>query len=1106
MTRRSVAPLILTALMVLMSWGALIDAVQETGNETKGQEFNTFEPIPSLEEEPVIEYASSATSPGHVVFGQYISSDNCGHCSKTGGGSDTHHLLKNNFPNEYVYITYMSASYGDTDTTRAGNVAPYNWAWSTGGAPDAYFGDRTDKNQGGATANYDTYDTLFSSGGGMASTTNDYTMGATISQNGGTYDIGISYGYTGSGSPASNMKLYAALVDKDCTGYSYSSGIPHGWNCWMGWLTSGDTYKSKTGGTGTSFASVTPSATSQSVTWSSVPTSVVPGGLSKAVVIGVLMSGSSVSVGGTSAHVYHAVDSTMNPLDLSITDFTYSNLDAQTTGFLTGDTLKFDATVGNTGTEDYSSGGQIQIYQVSSTGSESPLGSAVQLNSLNVGQTQSISEQLDTSGIVMEPNDPQTVFRAKLTGTQGESDPVGNNVRVVYAAHDMFPTTSKPIANGNTAIDRGETLDFEVTGLPNDNVDDLGTMTAEIQTSINGANQWNGDWFTGGNLMGVGTGNERYVFTVEPPNSAGSGGYDIRARMTDARGQVGDWSPINSNAYTLMNGLPMVVTSDNVGEAPGNCPAYPGQPTVKVETIERIDVSGIICDAETPLDQLVISSSNPAFRAWDASAGEIEVKFDNVQTNIQNEVVTQPIQLTIHDGEDSNTGTLHIMVIENGAPRWSSLPTQAFDEGSDTSIVLTTYLTDTDTTGTSSSPSDLILSVQYISNSSLLSADFTGPNGHRLNIEGANDDAFGTGMVVVRATDVDGQFADTELTVIVANVNDAPTLDVSTFDNLQLKVSDEFNFDVVGHMSDIDDPVEPLYVSVSCDTWKAGSRYNPLDGAMKAWFEDEGIHTITIVVSDVHDDVNAYYVTVEVIDSLPLVWSENAESGDLMAHADDLYINENPTFNVSHHSGLGLTNVAIEWQICNKDSGVCTDLGIENTENLGSVYSFSVSKSQGEMLFHDQVKITLTAIDSNGFDRETPLAVVFDITEERPSDVVDDTTDDSTTDDSASTASNIPSLGVLAIGGAFIVAVLIALILGVMLLRGGKEEDLGMGYGTAPPPLAGMPPMPMGMVPDYSQLPAGGNYVTNDAGQTVYLSPDNTDWTMQPDNSFIRTR
>ena len=119
---------------------------------------NAFESEQILEDEPIIEYASSATSPGHVVFGQYISSDNCGHCSKTGGGSDAHHAVKGLHPDEYVYITYMSASYGDTDTARAGNVAPYNWAWSTGGAPGAYFGDRTDKNQGGASSNYDTYD------------------------------------------------------------------------------------------------------------------------------------------------------------------------------------------------------------------------------------------------------------------------------------------------------------------------------------------------------------------------------------------------------------------------------------------------------------------------------------------------------------------------------------------------------------------------------------------------------------------------------------------------------------------------------------------------------------------------------------------------------------------------------------------------------------------------------------------------------------------------------------------------------------------------------------------------------------------------------------
>jgi hypothetical protein len=59
----------------------------------------------------------------------------------------------------------------------------------------------------------------------------------------------------------------------------------------MAWLTSGDTYKSKNSGSGSSFAGVAPTATSQTTSWSSVPSSVVPGGLSKAIVIGVLMTG-----------------------------------------------------------------------------------------------------------------------------------------------------------------------------------------------------------------------------------------------------------------------------------------------------------------------------------------------------------------------------------------------------------------------------------------------------------------------------------------------------------------------------------------------------------------------------------------------------------------------------------------------------------------------------------------------------------------------------------------------------------------------------------------------------------------------------------------------
>ena len=230
-------------------------------------------PPAALLSEPEPQFASSATSPGHVVFGQYISSDNCGHCSKVGGGSDTHHTLKQNFPDEYVYVTYMSQSFGDTDTARAGKVGPYNWPWTSSGAPDAYFGDRTDRRQSGASSNYDTYDSQFSSGGGMHSTTNDYRMSASISPNGNTFDISIGYRYVGTGTPATNMKLYAAIVEEECTTYTYSSsGIPHGYHCWMGWLTSGDTYKTRNMGTGSAFHSVSVTSTEQTETWSTVPT------------------------------------------------------------------------------------------------------------------------------------------------------------------------------------------------------------------------------------------------------------------------------------------------------------------------------------------------------------------------------------------------------------------------------------------------------------------------------------------------------------------------------------------------------------------------------------------------------------------------------------------------------------------------------------------------------------------------------------------------------------------------------------------------------------------------------------------------------------------
>ena len=120
---------------------------------------------------------------------------------------------------------------------------------------------------------------------------------------------------------------------------------------------------------------------------------------------------------------------------------------------------------------------------------------------------------------------------------------------------------------------------------------------------------------------------------------------------------------------------------------------FAGTPTVKVDTDERVSVFGLVMDAETPLSLLQIDSSSSSFMEWDAENWEIVVRFQDVVLDSQGNPIPQGIQLTISDGDDTNTGLLMFNVIENGAPRWSPIPTQSFNEGGSTSPVSYTHLT-----------------------------------------------------------------------------------------------------------------------------------------------------------------------------------------------------------------------------------------------------------------------------------------------------------------------------------------------------------------------------------------------------------------------------
>ena len=103
---------------------------------------------------------------------------------------------------------------------------------------------------------------------------------------------------------------------------------------------------------------------------------------------------------------------------------------------------------------------------------------------------------------------------------------------------------------------------------------------------------------------------------------------------------------------------------------------------------------------------------------------------------------------------------------------------------------------------------------------------------------------------------------------------------------------------------------------------------------------------------------------------------------------------------------------------------------------------------------------------------------------------------------------------------AIVVVVLMGVILTVTILRRGQDEPTvestwqetpaaHMGYempAQAAPvaPVAAVAPAAPITIPDYTQLPGGGGYVTGAMGETIYNAPDGSAWQMNADGSFTR--
>ena len=841
--------------------------------------------VAELSDEPV---EMEATSPGHPVFAEYMGAYWCGPCKTT---STNLHSLSGSNGDDFTYISFWeSATTGwpsDSPINRRSHMQ--NAPGYTGGIPVTVFGDAPSGTY--YTVGGQNYDSYYQNGGNMQNA-NDYSVTVIQSENGNNMDIDITAAYSGSGSKT--VYLYAAVTE-ETSPETYSGGSPNPHHVWKKWLLNGQN---------NGFESVTlTTGTSVTKSWS-VPISTVRagGGHTSAdnfLTVAALLDGDHT----THRNVVSAADSNMAPtIDIGVKSFTLDNPSAPNGGYVNGDVLNLQASIVNNGVDAYSDGGDVRFFYKSGI-NKNYVGSTQSLsNFASNGATQTFYGQIDTTSIPESAY--QTTFGVEVSNLVADKSGTYNQGTEIVP-HDWIPVARKARVIGSNEIERGDNFLVEAKTTFNDAVDiNTSFFTFDMEVSPAGADQWiSGDLIVGGEqVFQEGTSNEHREYLVKPGMDMGAGYYDIRVRSIDSRSQTSDWL-VTDNGFELKNALP-TITSEPV-------------PTVKVQTSTKVSIVNNINDAETDLNQLIITSNSPNFVAWHPATEEIEVYFENIRY-VNGQATASGIEVSVNDGIDTGFGTLLFNVIENGQPRWAGVEKQYVDEDASSSLFLLPYLSDTDQNGNLVSSEDLILAIIDNTNPELLNVEL---NEFALNFETSDPDINGETTITVRASDGD-QVADQMITIAINPINDAPRLDLSEFENLRLKAGSQKVIYLNEILTDVDGDVSEVAVTAS-NSVPGAARINFLDNTLTLLWEDEGLQTVTLKVEDRYDS-ETYVLVVDVYDSMPMTVGESSDS-DLIVSVSNVYIDEVPEVVMFlNKDDVTITSLTTTWQLCNALTGVCT--------------------------------------------------------------------------------------------------------------------------------------------------------------------------------------
>ena len=919
----SVLAAAMMSLMVIMTLGGLFDLEEQEvsrSNELEKEELPLF-----------------ATSPGHTVFGEYVGAHWCGPCMSS--ASPSLNNLKTSNPEDFTYVSFFegSGTGWPSDSIGSSGSRRNHVMGASSGYPTFSFADEQAGScykVGAGGTNF--YDNDFSAGGCMSPSSTDFSMelSTSLDTSGDTVTTDLTISYLGS-LPSVSVYVYAAVTEHSGA-ENYDDGYkPH--HVWRSWLLNSDN-------NGFEQVVLSPSSPAE-LSWDKPLSTVRASGgntqFENFWPVIALMDGPHT----TYNNFYAAVDLDMAPLvDIGISDFIIPG----DPGFVQGDEIVLQTTIRNNGVESYSEGGQISIYYLD--GVDEQLISTFSLNNnIAPGSTRTVTTNFDTSSITMSPSGT-SVFRARLSDLEGDRI-ASNNYQDVAGLHDLPPVPITPTAVSSPNVNRGSTIQFEVSALSNDLVDTIESMFPTLHYSEAGLGSWDDTWIGNVEIIGTG-GNARYLFSINTELTSDVGSYDLRVMWTDAGGQNSEWL-ISENAFVLQNALPSIYSSSD--------DQYSGMPTVKVDNEEKVSILGLISDAETPLHLLDISSTDNEFLSWDPVNLELSVKFTQVIRDSHGNALPQGIYFDVDDGDDVNSGLILFNVIENGAPRWSPINTQSFDEGGYGSITFTNYLSDTNDAGNPVPVADLLLSIIDVSDETLVEANL---NGHSLSVVALNDDDFGIVDILVRASDGE-KFSDTVVTFHVLNVNDAPRIDLTDIEQIDIQTGDTYSVNLLERISDIDNSDDEIWVVVENQV-PGATQWNPITGNLIMSWQEPGIQIVNVTAEDRHGFSSSSIITVNVVDDLPLVWKYGS-SGDFTISIDTTDYYTNPSVTITNVGVLELSQISVFWGICNSVTGICHTSGISH--NLGP---FIVNHISGEGLgIGDYMTFTVRAVDQDGMDRVT---------------------------------------------------------------------------------------------------------------------------------------